>query len=245
MCAPQRDHQALCRQRSSCQVHAALSRNDLREGDIEAYQHRQRQGIVQAAINDHVQRLSHALEDMARPAAHGACRAGTLQRPSELRDLDMTQRRLRGVIGLPGRSAVETIPRMPAHLVRSDALYSGAPYAYAAVAPPGALVFTAGACPIDQQGQVTAPGDYVKQAELAVANLKTALLAGGADFGDVVKTTVYVASAEQSDLVAVWNVVHAAFGEHDAPSTLLGVAALGYSGQLVEIEAVAAVPHAF
>jgi len=130
---------------------------------------------------------------------------------------------------------------VPAYLIRSAELYAGAPYAYAAVTPPGALIFTAGACPIDQQGQVTAPGDYVKQAELAVANLRTALRAAGASVSDVVKSTVYVASAEQSDLVAVWNVVHAAFGEHDAPSTLLGVAALGYSGQLVEIEAVAAI----
>jgi hypothetical protein len=48
-------------------------------------------------------------------------------------------------------------------------------------------------------------------------------------------------SADQGDLVAVWNVVHAAFGDHDAPSTLLGVAVLGYSGQLVELEAVAAI----
>lgn len=31
----------------------------------------------------------------------------------------------------------------------------------------------------------------------------------------------------------------AAFGEHDVPSTLLGVAALGYPDQLVEVEAVA------
>ena len=31
----------------------------------------------------------------------------------------------------------------------------------------------------------------------------------------------------------------AAFGAHDAPSTLLGVAALGYPDQLVEVEAVA------
>lgn len=130
---------------------------------------------------------------------------------------------------------------MPAHLVRVDDLYHGAPYAYASVAPPGTLVFTAGACPIDRQGQVTAPGDYVKQAELAVANLRTALRAAGAGLTDVVKSTVYVASAQQNDLVAVWNVVHAAFGKHDAPSTLLGVAALGYSGQLVEIEAVAAI----
>lgn len=31
------------------------------------------------------------------------------------------------------------------------------------------------------------------------------------------------------------------FGDHDAPSTLLGVTVLGYYDQLVEIEAVAAV----
>jgi enamine deaminase RidA (YjgF/YER057c/UK114 family) len=133
------------------------------------------------------------------------------------------------------------IRRMPAELIRSDRLFQNAPYAYAAVAPAGRLVFTAGACPIDEQGRVTPPGDYAGQAEHAIANLSTALSAAGAGFADVVKTTVYVASAEQSDLVAVWNVVAAAFGAHDAPSTLLGVAALGYTGQLVEIEAVAVI----
>jgi enamine deaminase RidA (YjgF/YER057c/UK114 family) len=130
---------------------------------------------------------------------------------------------------------------MPAQLIRVEGLFPGAPYAYAAVAPTGSIVFTAGACPIDAEGVVTAPGDYVRQAELAVANLRTALLASGADFSDVLKSTVYVVSADQGDLVAVWNVVHAAFGDHDAPSTLLGVAVLGYSGQLVELEAVAAI----
>jgi hypothetical protein len=48
-----------------------------------------------------------------------------------------------------------------------------------------------------------------------------------------------VASAQQADLVAAWEVVEAAFGDHDAPSTLLGVTVLGYRDQLVEIEAVA------
>lgn len=128
---------------------------------------------------------------------------------------------------------------MPIRLIRSDQLYPGAPYAYAAIAPAGGLVFTAGACPIDEAGDVTAPGDYVGQAEHAVANLVTALAAAGAGLSDVLKTTVYVASADRADLYAVWQVVHAAFGAHDAPSTLLGVAALGYAGQLVEIEAVA------
>jgi len=107
------------------------------------------------------------------------------------------------------------------------------------VAPPGSLVFTAGACPIDTDGVVTAPGDYVRQAEHAIANLIVALAAAGASLRDVLKTTVYVASADQRDLYTVWQVVASAFGEHDAPSTLLGVTVLGYSGQLVEIEAVA------
>jgi enamine deaminase RidA (YjgF/YER057c/UK114 family) len=128
---------------------------------------------------------------------------------------------------------------MPAELIRSNRLYADAPYAYAAVAPPGGLIFTAGACPIDEQGQVRAPGDYVRQAERVMANLVTALAAAGAELSDVLKSTVYVATASQADLVAVWQVVQAAFGEHDAPSTLLGVSVLGYSGQLVEVEAIA------
>ncbi len=128
---------------------------------------------------------------------------------------------------------------MPAELIRADGLYPGAPYAYAATAPGGSLIFTAGACPIDADGVVTAPGDYVRQAEHAVANLVTALAAAGASLRDVLKTTVYVASADQADLYSVWQVVAAAFGEHDAPSTLLGVSVLGYGNQLVEIEAIA------
>src|SRR5579859_4978902 len=128
---------------------------------------------------------------------------------------------------------------MTVKLVRSRSLYSGVPYAYAAVAPPGALVFTAGACPLDDRGDVVGPGDVRAQASLAVANLVTALAEAGTTLADVLKTTVYVASADRSDLVAAWDVVSAAFGEHDAPSTLLGVTVLGYPDQLVEIEAVA------
>lgn len=136
---------------------------------------------------------------------------------------------------LPYRKALT----MTINLVRSDSLYKEAPYAYASIAPRGALIFTAGACPLDDRGEVVGLGDVRAQASLAVANLSTALAASGATLADVLKTTVYVASADQADLVAAWEVVRAAFGEHDAPSTLLGVAVLGYSGQLVEIEAVA------
>jgi enamine deaminase RidA (YjgF/YER057c/UK114 family) len=124
-------------------------------------------------------------------------------------------------------------------LVRADRLHGGVPYAYAAVGKPGTVVFTAGACPLDANGSVVGPGDLRLQARQVLANLTEALAAAGANLTDVLKTTVYVASSDRADLVAVWEVVAEAFGDHDAPSTLLGVAALGYDGQLVVVEAVA------
>jgi enamine deaminase RidA (YjgF/YER057c/UK114 family) len=128
-------------------------------------------------------------------------------------------------------------------LVRSTDLTDKAPYAYAAVSPPGArLVFTAGACPLDAAGETVAPRDVAGQAEQVMQNLQIALRAAGADLDDVLKTTVYVATDERADLVTAWEVVKRHFGNHDAPSTLLGVAVLGYPDQLVEVEAVAAVP---
>lgn len=130
---------------------------------------------------------------------------------------------------------------MTINLIRSDSLYKGVPYAYASVAPPGSLVFTAGACPLDDKGEVVGAGDVRAQASLAVANLSTTLAESGATLADVLKTTIFVASTEQADLVAAWEVISMAFGDHDPPGTLLGVTVLGYSGQLVEIEAVALV----
>jgi enamine deaminase RidA (YjgF/YER057c/UK114 family) len=128
---------------------------------------------------------------------------------------------------------------MPAEFVRSSRLFPGAPYAYAAAAPGTGMIFTAGACPLDEQGKVVAPGDIAGQMGQALDNLRVTLQESGAKITDVLKTTVYVRSARREDLVTAWNVVAAAFGDHDAPSTLLGVAVLGYEGQLVEIEAVA------
>lgn len=115
-------------------------------------------------------------------------------------------------------------------------------YAYAAtVASPARLVFAAGACPLDRDGATVAPGDVAAQARQVMDNLETALAAAGARLHDVVKSTIYVASADRADLVAAWLVVRERFGNHAAPSTLLGVTVLGYPDQLVEVEAIAAV----
>jgi enamine deaminase RidA (YjgF/YER057c/UK114 family) len=133
---------------------------------------------------------------------------------------------------------------VPVRLVRADRLFGGVPYAYASVCGPGDLVFTAGACPLDAEGAVVGAGDVRLQARQVVANLAEALAAAGAGMADVLKTTVYVASGDRADLVAVWEIVRAAFAAHDVPSTLVGVTTLGYDGQLVEVEAVASISDA-
>lgn len=72
-----------------------------------------------------------------------------------------------------------------------------------------------------------------------LTNLLSQLDHGGAGPDDLVKTTVYVAG-DHDDMIRVWEVVQRS-PIAAAPSTLLGVALLGYSGQLVEIESVAVV----
>lgn len=115
-------------------------------------------------------------------------------------------------------------------------LWTGTPYEYSR--SQNGLVFTAGACPLDSGGKVVAPDDLVGQAERAAENLLAALAGAGVTAEGLLKTTIYVVARERSDLVSVWDVVSKRLGR--APSTLLGVTFLGYPGQLVEIEAVAA-----
>ncbi len=131
---------------------------------------------------------------------------------------------------------------MAVSLVGPGDLYAAAPYAYAAVADGPGLVFTAGACPLDEEGAVIAPGDIPAQMQKALENLARALAQAGCGIEDVLKSTVYVAAQDRRGLIEAWRVVEAFFQDHPAPSTLLGVSFLGYQDQLVEIEAVAMRP---
>jgi len=70
---------------------------------------------------------------------------------------------------------------MPRKVIGSDALYGGVPYSYAAIAPAGQTVFTAGACPLDEHGRVVAPGDIVGQTRHASGNLLAVLDAAAVD----------------------------------------------------------------
>ncbi|CAL9415832.1 MULTISPECIES: RidA family protein [Streptomyces] len=129
--------------------------------------------------------------------------------------------------------------------VTVPSLFPPPSYSHASVVEAGTrLAFLAGSVPLDARGELVGPGDPVRQAEQVIANLREQLQAVGSDLEHVVATDVYVVSGEPAVLSAVWAVVEASglsAGPHS--STLIGVACLGYSGQLVEITATAVVPE--
>ena len=61
-----------------------------------------------------------------------------------------------------------------------DSLFRDVPYEYGAIAPAGAILFTAGACPLDSEGNVVGPSDPVLQAGAALHNLIAAMARFGA-----------------------------------------------------------------
>ena len=111
-------------------------------------------------------------------------------------------------------------------------------YSHVVVASGRRLVTTAGAVPLDAEGNLVGPGDRHAQARQTLENLALALEAVGATGRHVIKATVYVVADDRGDLTALWGAVRES-GVAGAASTLIGLSMLGYEGQLVEIEAIA------
>ncbi|MDH5243387.1 MAG: RidA family protein [Chloroflexota bacterium] len=116
---------------------------------------------------------------------------------------------------------------------------AGAPAAigpYSQAIASGELVFCSGQLGLDPATGELVDGGVEAQAERALRNLTAVLDAAGMTFGDVVKTTVFLARIE--DFAAV-NGIYAAFMPDPAPArSTFAVGALPKGG-LVEIEAIA------
>lgn len=123
----------------------------------------------------------------------------------------------------------------------STTLHDGG-FPYSSTVSPGPLLFTAGISPLDENGEVIAPGDVVAQVRACLGNLAAVLGEQGATFGDVAKLTVYVAEHLQADLYVAWEAVSAEF-DVVPPTMMMGVSVLPYDGQVVEVDAVAAPPQ--
>jgi enamine deaminase RidA (YjgF/YER057c/UK114 family) len=118
-------------------------------------------------------------------------------------------------------------------------------YSHVTISPVGRLAHLAGQCPLDLDGRVVGePGDFDAQTDQVIANCLAVLEAAGATPSDVVRSVIYVVSPDSSVLSAVWRRLNdsALAPAFTSASTLLGVASLGYEGQLIEIDLTAALP---
>jgi 2-iminobutanoate/2-iminopropanoate deaminase len=100
----------------------------------------------------------------------------------------------------------------------------------------GDLLFISGCVPVDADGRLV-PGDVVAQTRQVFANIGAVLAASGAEFGDVVKVTVFLVDVD--DRAAVNTVRQEVFGAARPASTLVEVSRLAIPGARIEVEAVA------
>jgi enamine deaminase RidA (YjgF/YER057c/UK114 family) len=123
------------------------------------------------------------------------------------------------------------------------AVHEPAGYSHVTISPAGRLAHLAGQCPLDKAGDVVgAPGDYAAQTDQVIANCLAVLDAAGAAPADVVRSVIYVVSSDSGVLGEVWRHLNASplAPAFTSASTLLGVASLGYRGQLIEVDLTAA-----
>jgi reactive intermediate/imine deaminase len=99
----------------------------------------------------------------------------------------------------------------------------------------GDLLFVSGVAPLDPGGRVVS-ADVVEQAQQVFANLAHVLKAAGADFGDVLKVTVFLTDVR--DRARINPVRQQHFGSARPASTLIGVSELAVPGMKIEIEAI-------
>jgi enamine deaminase RidA (YjgF/YER057c/UK114 family) len=133
---------------------------------------------------------------------------------------------------------------MPIKRINPPGLHDTPGYHHVSIATPGRLAFLAGQCPLDPSGSLVGEGDALAQTDQIVANTLIALSAARARPADVVRTVIYVVSDDTAVLAAVWRrLVESELGRaFTTASTLVGVARLGFTGQLVELDVTAALP---
>ena len=118
-------------------------------------------------------------------------------------------------------------------------------YHHVTLAPADRLAFLAGQCPLDADGNLVGPDDVLAQADQVANNALVALAAAGASPSTVVRSVIYVVVDETTPALGeVWRRFQASpiAEAFTTASTLLGVARLGFTGQLVELDLTALVP---
>ena len=102
----------------------------------------------------------------------------------------------------------------------------------------GTMVYTAGQVGLDPATMELVPGGIEEQTRQVLANLKNVLDASGTNFGNVIKTTVFL--QDMGDFAKMNAIYAEEFNENPPARSTVAVAGLP-KGALVEIECIAIV----
>jgi len=133
---------------------------------------------------------------------------------------------------------------MPKKIFDPDTLFPAKPIAFSQVVTStgGTTVHCAGQTASDLELNTVGVGDFPRQVEKALDNVRLALAAAGATPRDVVRVTTYVVDYGPDKLDTVVGGLAEFFGGDDYPAaTLLGVQALALPDLMVEIEVTAVI----
>ncbi|MCL1870603.1 MAG: RidA family protein [Promicromonosporaceae bacterium] len=126
--------------------------------------------------------------------------------------------------------------------INPPGLHTPPGYHHITIVEAGRTAHLAGQCPVGIDGEVVGRGDLDAQIDQVAANSVTALAAVDATPADVVRSVIYVVTDDVEVLGAAWHrLTTSPLGQaFTTASTLLGVAQLGFEGQLVEVDLTAA-----
>lgn len=110
--------------------------------------------------------------------------------------------------------------------------------AYSQATTDGDVVFTAGQIPLTPDGQLLDDAPIEDQTEQALDNLEAVLAEAGADMGDVLKVTVFLADIDD---FGAMNETYATYFDDEPPARSAIQAGALPKGVGVEIEAIASV----
>ena len=131
-------------------------------------------------------------------------------------------------------------------VINPSALARPSGFSHGILTEGGRMLFLAGQTGSDASGRIAAPGDLVRQFDLAIANLGAVVAEAGGKPADVVKLNVFVRSRDDyvAKLKPLGEVFRKHFGRHYPTMALFEVSGLFQTDALVEVEGIAVLDRA-
>ena len=130
---------------------------------------------------------------------------------------------------------------MSRKLINPSALHPAPGFSHITIAAPGSVAYIAGQTALAPDFSVIGGDDLGAQTEAAMRNIEIALREINADWGDVVRRTIYTLRPTEYEVITA--AIEAVQNSKEHPAqTIIGVTGLAVPGLLIEIEVTVHLP---